>query len=182
MPQGEDGFVSPWSVEYLPNPVIFSTATVLYAGYNAIRVALETYDATKGAEKGEDQSLNESVDMDKRCAECGVAFATKGLLRRHIYRKHVRRFACELCKSSFNLKKDLERHEQTVHRAQLEARPGYVCPNSYCISPQTVFARKDNFDRHVKRCAKRHGRTAMVSVRGGKLAPQMAGGDASVVM
>jgi hypothetical protein len=34
----------------------------------------------------------------------------------HTNRRHRRRYACELCSSSFSLKADLQRHELTVHR------------------------------------------------------------------
>lgn len=81
MPKGQPAIVSPWSVEYLPNPVIFSTATVLCAGYNAVRVALGTYGAANDGKREDEERLDENIDMDEKCAECGVAFATKGLLR-----------------------------------------------------------------------------------------------------
>jgi hypothetical protein len=32
LPQALPAFVNPWTVEYLPNPVIFSTAVAMYAG------------------------------------------------------------------------------------------------------------------------------------------------------
>lgn len=56
---------------------------------------------------------------------------------------------------AFNLKSDLERHKRTVHRNDTGKVTGQTCINASCISPGKVFARKDNFDRHTKRCAKR---------------------------
>jgi uncharacterized Zn-finger protein len=72
-----------------------------------------------------------------------------------VNRKHVRRFGCDLCQSAFNLNNDLERHKRTVHHKHSYKLAGHMCTNAHCITPGKVFVRKDNFDRHVKRCAKR---------------------------
>jgi hypothetical protein len=66
-----------------------------------------------------------------------------------------------MCNSAFHLKKDLERHKRTVHREAASPESGYTvytCQNPQCSSPNTVFSRKDNFERHVKRCVIRQER------------------------
>ncbi|KAH7408758.1 hypothetical protein DE146DRAFT_388025 [Phaeosphaeria sp. MPI-PUGE-AT-0046c] len=173
--QAQSAFVSPWSVEYLPNPIMFSTAVAMYAGYNAARAALRTCKESNGAGKKTEraaETLGGNGNEEVTCAACGSGFRTEGLLRRHTYRKHIRRFTCKLCDSSFHLKKDLERHEQTVHRRLRDAGSGYTCTNPHCSAPDTVFARKDNFNRHVKRCAMRqHRQDVQVVTKNCKIAP-----------
>ncbi|KAF9737160.1 hypothetical protein PMIN03_011602 [Paraphaeosphaeria minitans] len=90
------------------------------------------------------------------CTHCDRTFATTGQLNAHIHRKHVRRYSCALCASTFHLKTDLKRHELTVHRKDLAAETrGFRCPNPACSIPEKVFIRRDNFERHVSRCTKR---------------------------
>jgi uncharacterized Zn-finger protein len=73
----------------------------------------------------------------------------------HTNRRHRRRYACELCSSSFSLKADLQRHELTVHRdAHFQEAKMWKCSNVGCSVPDKEFWRKDNFTRHVARCRK----------------------------
>jgi len=77
LPQSQPAFVNPFTVEYLPNPVIFRTAVAMYAGYNAVRAALRTHDdTTLDPEEKEDE---ESIKI--KCVDCGTRFGTKGALR-----------------------------------------------------------------------------------------------------
>jgi hypothetical protein len=63
------------------------------------------------------------------------------------------------CDRRFHLQADLNRHAKTVH-GQLDAGAGapednalsWICPLEHCSTPSKVWARKDNFNRHVERC------------------------------
>jgi hypothetical protein len=72
--------------------------------------------------------------------------------RNHHNRKHNLRYTCVLCAAAFGLRKDLERHEFTVHKDHFRSEIRMFCPNMYCSTPQKEYNRKDNFNRHVKRC------------------------------
>jgi hypothetical protein len=57
----------------------------------------------------------------------------------------------------FFLKSDLTRHKLNVHRGETtqEAQPKiFVCPSERCKLCATPFTcmRKDNFERHVRKC------------------------------
>ncbi|KAI1453919.1 hypothetical protein F4805DRAFT_354188 [Annulohypoxylon moriforme] len=60
--------------------------------------------------------------------------------------KQKRRYICDICQAPFGKNNDLERHKRTVHRT--EAEPVYRCRCDH-ESP-----RKDNYLRHVVRCAR----------------------------
>jgi uncharacterized C2H2 Zn-finger protein len=59
---------------------------------------------------------------------------------------------CPECSAAFGLRKDLERHEQTVHQKQSSSTPAFLCPNVGCATPDKRFTRKDNWRRHVNKC------------------------------
>ncbi|KAH7063819.1 hypothetical protein BKA63DRAFT_526250 [Paraphoma chrysanthemicola] len=87
------------------------------------------------------------------CPHCSVDLPTWRSVRRHINRKHIRRFKClqGSCESAFHLKADLQRHHDSVHQSSTSAR-GFSCANSWCMSRGKLWPRKDNFERHAKRC------------------------------
>ncbi|KAF2821729.1 hypothetical protein CC86DRAFT_99909 [Ophiobolus disseminans] len=80
-------------------------------------------------------------------AECSEVFQTAGLLKKHINRKHVRRYTCNSCGAAFHLNTDLKRHQTTVH--ELDLKESYPCPNEGCTQ---TFARRDNLTRHARHC------------------------------
>lgn len=82
------------------------------------------------------------------CSQCDLDFATAGQLNSHVNRKHDQRYKCDSCHRAFNLRADLLRHESSVHTLASAWR----CMNEPCLKPGKVFARKDNFRRHVKTC------------------------------
>lgn len=86
------------------------------------------------------------------CSECHEKFRTPGLLKNHFNRKHNLRYDCKLCGAAFGLRKDLERHQSTVHKDMYKPVNQLLCPNPGCATPKKVFNRKDNFNRHVERC------------------------------
>ncbi|KAI0098033.1 hypothetical protein GGR51DRAFT_438217 [Nemania sp. FL0031] len=59
-----------------------------------------------------------------------------------------RPFLCTMCPNSFKYKKDLNRHLDTVHKAQDD--PVYLCRCG------KVDTRKDNFRRHLRTCKGKH--------------------------
>lgn len=75
LPEAQPAFVNPWAVEYLPNPVIFSTAVAMYAGYNAVCAAFITPDGFDSEEKEDEGAVK------IKCADCGTSFGTNGALR-----------------------------------------------------------------------------------------------------
>ncbi|KAF2448696.1 hypothetical protein P171DRAFT_336792, partial [Karstenula rhodostoma CBS 690.94] len=100
-------------------------------------------------EAGEGNGCSEQ----RTCANCPAVFSSENAFSAHIHRKHVRRYSCAICPSTFHLKTDLKRHELTVHRKDLAADThGFRCPNPACSIPKKVFIRRDNFERHVSRC------------------------------
>ncbi|KAH7076195.1 hypothetical protein FB567DRAFT_553151 [Paraphoma chrysanthemicola] len=126
-------------------------------------IDLETNDQdTKAAHQEEApgiRELNANSDVatvlrsQNTCPHCSVDLPTWGLLQQHIYRKHIRRFNCleGSCEWAFNLKADLQRHQDTVHRSSSSVG-GFTCANSWCKFPGKVWPRKDNFERHAKEC------------------------------
>ncbi|KAF2130350.1 hypothetical protein P153DRAFT_430584 [Dothidotthia symphoricarpi CBS 119687] len=78
----------------------------------------------------------------------------KTTLQNHHNRKHNLRYPCTLCPAAFGLRKDLERHEHTVHKEHFKSEQVFRCTNEGCATPAIEFNRKDNFQRHVKRCEK----------------------------
>lgn len=84
-------FVSPWDVEYLPNPVIFPLLCVLEAGYIVLRkkmnltTELIEEDASPETQAKEPTEAETAVGADRetlfKCSECGLGFATQGLMR-----------------------------------------------------------------------------------------------------
>lgn len=73
--------------------------------------------------------------------------------RKHVNRKHRKRYKCGECDAAFNLNADLRRHSQNVHRDLIDdTKREYKCSNDGCLMPDKVFFRKDNFERHLRRC------------------------------
>ncbi|OAK97319.1 hypothetical protein IQ06DRAFT_43246 [Phaeosphaeriaceae sp. SRC1lsM3a] len=89
------------------------------------------------------------------CSICGLKCATEGQINQHMNRKHIRRFTCNICSKAFSLNADLTRHKLNVHLERREFRhptQSYKCSNPGCRTPSKVFLRKDNFERHVRKC------------------------------
>ncbi|ORY11907.1 hypothetical protein BCR34DRAFT_587590 [Clohesyomyces aquaticus] len=89
------------------------------------------------------------------CPECELRFRTPGQRNKHINRKHRRRYTCpvESCEKAFSLNADLERHKRALHREELGISSTVLkCPNWSCLSPEKIYTRKDNLNRHVRRC------------------------------
>ena len=78
----------------------------------------------------------------------------------HINRKHVRRYICLVCQPTigFNLQADLTR----LNRAKHDGGEGEVfyCAEPGCKEPNKPWARKDNLNRHMKRCQKAVAKSA----------------------
>jgi hypothetical protein len=105
---------------------------------------------------------------DATCSYCDASFPTLGKLKsvsfylfaleytkslsQHINLKHIRRFKCDVCPSAFFLKTDLTRHALNVHSTHTAVAKAWTCPNQGCNMHGKPFFRKDNFERHVKRC------------------------------
>ena len=72
---------------------------------------------------------------------------------KHINRKHLRRYQCSFdgCDNAFSLKTNLDRHKTSRHRSEAREE-GLSCPNSWCRSSEKVFTRRDNLERHIRRC------------------------------
>ena len=49
------------------------------------------------------------------CSECDYIGKDKSTLKAHRRRRHLKKFSCDKCSSSFGYNKDLNRHKQTVH-------------------------------------------------------------------
>jgi transcription elongation factor Elf1 len=78
------------------------------------------------------------------CTDCREVFSTPGLLKKHVNRKHVRRFACGTCDATFHLNADLKRHKFNVHERSLRER--HACPSTGC---SFTTSRRDNLRRHT---------------------------------
>jgi hypothetical protein len=102
-----------------------------------------------------------------KCTDCSLEFRTPGLRMNHFNRKHNKRYKCDDCEQAFGLRKDLERHRATRHKALLETT--YHCTNKDCPTPDKKFTRKDNFARHVQRCQKKS--SSDENVQSGPLPP-----------
>jgi hypothetical protein len=105
---------------------------------------------------------------DATCSYCDGRFTTLGKLKsvslflfaleytkflsQHINLKHIRRFQCDNCPSAFFLKTDLTRHAVNVHNTRTAVARTWRCSNHGCTMNGKVFFRKDDFERHVKRC------------------------------
>ncbi|KAH7383329.1 hypothetical protein BKA66DRAFT_93872 [Pyrenochaeta sp. MPI-SDFR-AT-0127] len=95
---------------------------------------------------------NSTADLPYACPKCTRTFATPGLKRSHYNRKHNLRFLCKICGAAFGLRRDLQRHEHTVHKDRQNSQAGFRCTNIGCATPNKAFNRRDNFMRHVERC------------------------------
>jgi uncharacterized Zn-finger protein len=109
---------------------------------------------------------------DIQCEVCQTTYDTQGQLKyvkpfsftpvaltdsttsMHLNRKHRRRYRCTHCSSAFSLKADLKRHERSVHK-DIHADQVFICPNPLCSIPEKKFTRRDNFERHARRCRNR---------------------------
>ncbi|KAF1829919.1 hypothetical protein BDW02DRAFT_125843 [Decorospora gaudefroyi] len=84
------------------------------------------------------------------CPSCSCSFAKAYKRSKHVNLVHAHRFKCGHggCKKTFGLRTNLERHEATHRRDE----QGLSCPNAWCKTPAKVFPRRDNLERHVRRC------------------------------
>ncbi|KAF2830484.1 hypothetical protein CC86DRAFT_402522 [Ophiobolus disseminans] len=101
-----------------------------------------------------DAIVNSTQSSNSRypCPNCKLDFRTPGLRKKHHDRKHNLRYTCVECFVAFGLRKDLERHDHTVHRGRFRSLQTFCCTNAGCATPEKEFTRKDNFLRHVDRC------------------------------
>ncbi|RMZ74639.1 C2H2 type zinc finger domain [Pyrenophora seminiperda CCB06] len=101
-----------------------------------------------------------------KCPDCRQTFRTPGLRRNHHNRRHNLRYTCIICTAPFGLRADLERHQFARHPEHFRAADRFWCTIVGCENPGKEWSRKDNFERHVKRCearsAKRRGKERAV--------------------
>ncbi|KAI2486967.1 hypothetical protein Ptr902_01100 [Pyrenophora tritici-repentis] len=96
-----------------------------------------------------------------QCPSCRLTFRTPGLRRNHHNRRHNLRYTCIVCTAPFGLRADLDRHQYTRHPEQYRAADRFWCTVEGCENPGKEWSRKDNFERHVRRCEGRgEGRRA----------------------
>jgi uncharacterized Zn-finger protein len=67
--------------------------------------------------------------------------------RKHIKRRHDKRFECAICKHKFGFNKDLTRHMEAVHRDKSMPAAKFPCPVETC---DKSYTRNDNLQRHIK--------------------------------
>ncbi|EFQ86236.1 hypothetical protein CFE70_000098 [Pyrenophora teres f. teres 0-1] len=87
-----------------------------------------------------------------QCPSCRLTFRTPGLRRNHHNRRHNLRYTCIVCTAPFGLRADLDRHQYTRHPEQYRAADRFWCTVEGCENPGKEWSRKDNFERHVRRC------------------------------
>jgi hypothetical protein len=100
----------------------------------------------EGCLKIEDGPLvaDQAPSSSHRCTQCGAECQTSGRLKNHINRSHVRRYKCEQCDKAFNLRADLNRHQLSKHKPELQQI--FHCSAAGCTH---TFNRRDNLVRHV---------------------------------
>ncbi|KAI0011191.1 hypothetical protein F4779DRAFT_246117 [Xylariaceae sp. FL0662B] len=76
---------------------------------------------------------------------CSRSFMTEPRLKAHV-KRHDFRFSCPRCPERFGAKKDLERHQSTVHGKE---RP-FTCNRTGCPRKVKGFSRHDNLKRHIR--------------------------------
>ena len=96
-------------------------------------------------------------DVEYTCRACASNFRTQGLLSAHHNRVHNPRFSCSLCHAKFGLRLDLVRHKHTKHKSLFGTTVTFYCTNVGCATPEKKFHRKDNYQRHVRRCRQAGG-------------------------
>src|SRR5436190_2025152 len=67
--------------------------------------------------------------------------------RKHQVR-HARLFHCSKCDMKFGAKKDLLRHQRTIHGDGTPAT--WYCTHPGCKRQSKAFSRKDNLDKHLR--------------------------------
>ena len=76
--------------------------------------------------------------------------------RNHYNRTCSLRYTCDTCHDiSFDVAADLKRHKKSVHQQFLGSDETYQCTIPGCLTPDKIFDRKDNFNRHMERCRRR---------------------------
>ncbi|KAK6542759.1 hypothetical protein TWF694_006700 [Orbilia ellipsospora] len=91
------------------------------------------------------------------CDECTISFKNSEGLRKHKQVHGPRRFVCRFagCERLFQTKRDLARHEGTVHAeslgpARVNPRTKWICKVPGCNRDRNKpFSRKDNAQKHV---------------------------------
>lgn len=134
----------------LYSPMMSSEASPSESGMSAETVSPSSTFSGEGASPLAQYDAN--ADQACTCRTCGRVFRTAGLQRIHYNRKHNLRYTCQECNKSFGLRKDLERHELSVHQKHLSSTPAHTCPHEGCATPGKKFPRKDNWRRHVNKC------------------------------
>jgi hypothetical protein len=132
------------------SPMMSSEASPSESGMSPETVSPSSTFSGEGASPLAQYGAN--ADQACTCRTCGRVFRTAGLQRIHYNRKHNLRYTCQECDKSFGLRKDLERHELSVHQKHLSSTPVHTCPNEGCATPGKKFPRKDNWRRHVNKC------------------------------
>ncbi|KAI4686077.1 uncharacterized protein J4E88_003914 [Alternaria novae-zelandiae] len=115
--------------------------------------------ASSTASASTPSTIEDETRLLYACPDCPKILRTPGLLRNHYNRTHNLRYTCNLCNGiSFGLAADLKRHKKHVHQQGIDGDEIYRCTIPGCSTPTKIFRRKDNFNRHIKRCRKRIGK------------------------
>ncbi|RYO93165.1 hypothetical protein DL766_005700 [Monosporascus sp. MC13-8B] len=78
-------------------------------------------------------------------ANCGKTFSLRSSLRAHVNR-HEKPFMCDICRRRFGSKKEVQRHESSIHS---DEKP-FICTWPQCKRSRQGWAREDNYQRHVR--------------------------------
>ncbi|KAH9901848.1 hypothetical protein F4778DRAFT_737861 [Xylariomycetidae sp. FL2044] len=78
---------------------------------------------------------------------CGKSFMTEPRLRAH-QKRHERGYECRMCDRRFGARRDLQRHESSVHA---DSAP-FKCNREDCRRSTRGFPRLDNLQRHIRDC------------------------------
>src|SRR5271163_4463089 len=100
------------------------------------------------------------------CAQCPIAFCSKGTLERHIRKQHpsvngvgtgavtdsvstvgTNRFLCSLCGSSFGSSQGLNLHRRVKHGQSCVNKPAAAV----CAQCLTTFSSKGTLERHIRK-------------------------------
>ena len=73
------------------------------------------------------------------------------MTRKHIHRKHDKRYKCVDCNRVFGLPSDLNRRRNSMREAAA-GLPEFICNTEGCSSVRKKWIRKDHFIEHVRRC------------------------------
>ena len=112
----------------------------------------ETEDQDESSEIDSDTSEDE-IKVNLNCTFCGKEFKLQRYLDNHIKDNHQSQsFTCSVCPSKFNQKKNLKRHEETVHSKHPEDVVNFTGEKKTfaCLVCSEEFTRMDNLERHIR--------------------------------